>query len=70
MHCSKPGLYMTDSVLSTTVLLLKVGSTVISIPYIREPQQREVELEELGWDANIGSLESVSLIPQKIISKW
>lgn len=56
MYCSKPGLYMTDSVLSTTVLLLKVGSTVVPIPYIRKPQQREVELEELGWDANTGSL--------------
>lgn len=38
---------MTDSVLSMTVLLLKVGSTVIPIPYIRKPQQREVELEEV-----------------------
>lgn len=47
MYCSKQGLYMTDSVLSMTVLLLKVGSTVIPIPYIRKPQQREVELEEV-----------------------
>ena len=62
MYCSKPGLYMTDSVLSTTVLLLKVGSTVISIPYIREPQQREVEVEELGWDANMGSLPRICVL--------
>ena len=62
MYCSKPGLYMTDSVLSTTVLLLKVGSTVISIPYIREHQQREAEVEELGWDANMGSLPRICVL--------
>lgn len=62
MYCSKPGLYMTDSVLSTTVLLLKVGSTVVPIPYIRKPQQREVELEELGLDANTGSLPRICVL--------